>query len=86
MGRIFTTTFVFQGKTYTALVSLNFSATDISIKVHLEDTDLHKILPEGKLNYQGSDGFRNLEHQSELAQELMQCIAHSIEKHMTDHP
>ena len=87
MGRIFTTSFQFRGKTYSALVSLDLSGSDISIQVHLNDPQLHSIFPDGKLHYNAGKGSPSAEKQeSEIAQELMQCIAASIESHLSDNP
>jgi hypothetical protein len=83
MARIFTTKFNFNHKAYDAIITLISSDGKTSFNVKLLDAELHDLIPNGHLNYEGQDGFKQLGFEdNHLAQSLMNCVAKSIEQHL----
>ena len=87
MARIFTTKFNFNHKIYDAIITLINTEGNTSFNVRLLDAELHELIPNGHVNYEGRDGFKNLDTvDNHLAQSLMNCIAASIEHHLVSTP
>lgn len=51
MARTFTTTFAFNGKKYTAVVT----QLDGIMKIYIPDESLHKIIPDGKASIKSKE-------------------------------
>jgi hypothetical protein len=86
MARLFTTKFSFNRKEYDAIVTIISQEGKPSFNIKVMDIALHDILPEGKINYQGKDGFREIHMDDHSARSLIHSIAHSIEQHLQDQP
>lgn len=83
MTRIFTTDFIFNQQPYHAIVSMTVKEK-VSFTVKVLDIDLHDLLPEGMVKYEGMDGFKNITYlDNATAQSLMQSIAAAIEEHLS---
>jgi hypothetical protein len=83
MARIFTTKFNFNHKIYDAIITVLNSDGKASFNVRLLDVELHELVPNGHLQYQGDDGLKNIETgDNHLVQSLMNSIAVSIEQHL----
>jgi hypothetical protein len=84
MSRIFTIDFQYHNKTYSALVTLLEKETELSLQIHIQNTDLAHILKTGQLVYRGKEGLIDLEHPDTERAELMFTIANAIEQHLVD--
>ena len=87
MARVFTTKFNFNHKLYDAIITIINSDEKPSFNVRILDVELHELIPNGHLNYQGKDGFKNLAaSENQLTQSLVNCVAASIEQHLVTTP
>jgi hypothetical protein len=50
------------------------------------DAELHDLIPGGHINYQGREGFRQLEADNKIAHNLMHSIISSVEEHLVTKP
>ena len=83
MARVFTTKFNFNHKLYDAIITIINSDGKSSFNVRLLDIELHELIPNGHLNYQGKDGFKDVAtSENHLAQSLVNSVAASIEQHL----
>jgi hypothetical protein len=83
MARIFTTKFNFNDKEYDAIITVIDSNGRTSFNVRLLDVELHELVPDGHLNYQGRDTISKAANESDHSvQSLMNSIAASIEQHL----
>jgi hypothetical protein len=83
MARIFTTKFNFNDKEYDAIITVIDSNGRTSFNVRLLDVELHELVPDGHLNYQGRDTINKAANESDHSvQLLMNSIAASIEQHL----
>lgn len=76
MARTFTTLFVYNGKTYTAVIS-NF---DGIVNIYIPDESLHQILPRGKASYSLAEYLKPGEQHLTAAQRLIHCVLASTEE------
>ena len=84
MARIFTTTFEFNQKVYDAIVTVVNREGKISFNIKIMDMELHRILPEGAVEYTGPDGYQNLASiNNTVAQSLMRSISRAIDSHLS---
>ena len=86
MARVFTTRFVFNQRSYDAIVTIISREEQLNFTVKLMDAELLQLLPDGHINYTGKDGFREIQAANNHTQTLIQCIATSVEKHLTIQP
>ena len=86
MARIFTTKFTFNHQVYDAIVTMITTEGKLNFTIKVLDDDLQEILPGGHVNYEGRQGFRNLQTNNHMAEALVQCIASSIEHHLVIQP
>lgn len=86
MARVFTTRFMFNHQMYDAIVTVISTEGNLNFNIRVLDLELHDLLPGGHLNYHGRDGFKNIQPQNQLTQDLIHSIAGSIEKHMLVQP
>jgi hypothetical protein len=86
MARIFTTKFAFNHQVYDAIVTMITNEGKLNFTVKVLDNDLHQLLPGGHVNYEGRQGFKNLQMNNQMAEALVQCIANSIEHHLVVQP
>ena len=86
MARVFTTRFSFKHQTYDAIVTVTSQNGQLNFTVRLMDDELFRLLPDGHLNYSGKDGFKDIQPDNHLVQSLIQCIAVSVENHLTIQP
>jgi hypothetical protein len=83
MGRIFTVDFSFEGRIYTAFVKIATAADLFSVHIHLPDTTLHHLIPEGNIIYKSTEGLASLRQVTPTpALELMSRIIDAIEEHL----
>jgi hypothetical protein len=83
MARIFTTQFVFNHRSYDAIVTVLSKEGKFHFSVQLIDLDLHELIPNGVVNYEGSNGYEQLETlNNTLSQSLMRALTQAIESHL----
>lgn len=83
MGRIFTVAFTFEGRSYTAFVKIANGGDVFSVHIHLPDTTLHHLIPEGNISYTSTNGFQAIRHATPTpALELMSRVIDAIEAHL----
>jgi hypothetical protein len=83
MARIFTTKFNFNHKLYDAIITLINNDGQTSFHVRLLDNELHEVIPNGQLNFNGKEGFKEqVRVDDHLARALMTSVAASIEHHI----
>lgn len=83
MSRIFTTKFFFDQRLCDAIITMVVKDGKASFTIKLLDLDLHEVIPDGEIRYEGKDGFKNLElMQNELAHSLVTRISDAIEEHL----
>jgi hypothetical protein len=83
MARVFTTRFAFNHEMYDAIVTIISRQGQLNFNIRVMDSELSQLLPGGHLNYHGKDGFKNITADNQLAENLIQSIAVSIEQHLT---
>lgn len=86
MARVFTTRFSFNHQIYDAIVTVISQQGQLNFNIRVMDAELLQLLPDGHINYNGKDGFKNIPAENQLAQNLIRSIAVSIEKHLTVQP
>jgi hypothetical protein len=75
MARAFTTTFFYNGKIYTAVISqINGSLT-----IYIPDETLHSLLPDGRISFNPQQGIKIDTPQLSPAQDLLISILSVIE-------
>lgn len=77
MARVFTTTFLYTGKTYTAVIS----QIDGSVSIFLPDESLHSILPQGRITLDAQKGLKINTPKLTPAQNLVLTILSAVELH-----
>jgi hypothetical protein len=83
MARIFTTQFVFNHQSYDAIVTVLPKGGNVQISVQLLHIDLHELIPNGTISYEGHKGYEKLEIlNNTLSQSLMRALTESIETHL----
>lgn len=84
MAKVFTTEFRYKGMTYTAFISMRPSGADHSVHVHLYDTSLQHLLPDGEFHFRMNAGLRKAaEPRTTVDRELFQSIREAVLKHVT---
>jgi len=83
MARVFTTRFAFNHQMYDAIVTIISRHGQLNFNIRVMDSELSQLLPGGNLNYHGKDGFKTITADNQLAENLIQSIAVSIEQHLT---
>ena len=84
MARIFTTSFEFNHRRYDAIVTIITHDQQENFNIKILDADIHHLIPNGKLEYTGIDGFEKLESiNNTLAQSLMRRLGEVINQHLT---
>lgn len=86
MARIFTTQFTFNEQSYDAIVTMLTTNGNLNFTIKLMDIELQELLPGGHINYQGRDGFKNVQLNNRMAESLIHSIADSIENHLVKQP
>jgi hypothetical protein len=86
MARIFTTRFTFNQQVYDAIVTMLTSEGKLNFTIKVLDLELHELLPGGHINYEGEQGFKDIQLNNRMAETLVQCIARSIEHHLVIQP
>lgn len=85
MGRIFTVDFSFGGRVYTAFVKISAVSGDFSVHIHVPDTTLHHLIPEGNIIYHNGDGLTSLQQStSPPAFELIDRIIGAVEMYLKE--
>jgi hypothetical protein len=75
MARVFTTSFYFNGKSYTAVVS----QLDGKMNIYVPDENLHSIIPNGKATFHPDQGMKIDRTLPVSLQDLLLNIIISIE-------
>ncbi len=75
MARVFTTTFPYQGKSYTAVIS----QIDGSLTIYIPDESLHSILPGGRVSFHSHQGIKIDTPQLSPVQDLIISVLGAIE-------
>lgn len=84
MGRIFSVEFSFEGRSYTAFVKISNGAELFSVQIHVPDSTLHHLIPEGNITYKSTEGFNAIRQATPTpALELMSRIIDAIEVHLS---
>jgi hypothetical protein len=83
MNRAFSISFDFDGRNYLALASVVQNETGVSYAVRLYDDYLQRIIPEGNVRYNNTDGYQLLSFNHPAAGRLMACISQSISDHLS---
>lgn len=86
MARVFTTRFHFNHQVHHAIVTVISRNGQSNFNVKLRDQDLSDLLTDGHLNYTGENGFKNVSSSNHLAEALINCIAFSVEEHLSVQP
>jgi hypothetical protein len=83
MIRVFTTSFEFQGRTYSSMVQMTIDKSDFAMQISVEDPSLYSLLPDGKISYTSKSGLKtNIADKKLQAQELVGSVVRSVEKHL----
>lgn len=82
MSRVFTITFPFQDRKYTAIVILKNGHQEASMQIQLPDQALHYLIPKGVLTYTEQDGLNlRIEKNKHLTYTLVNNIVQAVEQH-----
>lgn len=84
MARIFSTSFNYKNRSYTALVTVA-SDPESPISVYVPDTSLHSLIPAGKVTLDGAKKVL-LNKSSSLDKDLTDSIIVAVKKHEEDTP
>jgi hypothetical protein len=79
MARTFTTTFYYNGKSYTAVIS----QIDGSMSIYVPDESLHSILPHGRVSIDAQKGLQINTPRLTPAQNLVLAILSAVELHLS---
>lgn len=83
MARIFTTNFIFNQRSYDAIVTVIAKDRKMNFNVKVMDMELYDLIPDGKVEYEGKEGFKQIDFmKNQLSQSLMHSIASAIEQHL----
>jgi hypothetical protein len=83
MARVFTTPFTFNGQTYHAFVTAKANEGKMDFHIHLQDIDLHEIIPGGRFDYNTEEGCKQAQLlESKLARMIVDCVSRSIDEHL----
>lgn len=83
MIKVFTTSFEFQGHTYSSMVQMTMDERDFALQISIQDPVLHNLLPGGKISYTSKKGLTiNEVEKKQQTQELVGSIVRSVEKHL----
>jgi hypothetical protein len=86
MGRIFTVDFLYEGKSFTAFVKISNTADLFSVHIHLPDTSLHRLIPQGNIFYKNTEGLTSIRHDANAASfELVNQVINAIEQYLQQH-
>ncbi len=80
MARVFTTTFHYQEKSYTAVIS----QIGGSLTIYIPEETLHSILPAGRVSFNLKDGIHIDTPQLSPAQDLIVSVLGTIEAKNTN--
>ena len=83
MARLFSISFYFQEKEYTALVSLRDLGHDLCCTIRYIDKELRFIIPGDQLVFSLQEGLKEpkqLPH--ELAENLLKCTTNALTEHL----
>jgi hypothetical protein len=86
MSRIFSIDFGYKGEIYTAVVTITKANADSPISVYVPDTELHHILPDGKLTLMSPQELQNGHYKKTPIHELLNSIQIAIESHEGNKP
>jgi hypothetical protein len=75
MARVFTTSFQYNGLNYTAIVSQVGS----SVSIMVPHTELHELLPDGRISYNPAEEDTALRYPQAHTQRLVNHILSAIE-------
>lgn len=76
MARAFTTSFLFKGELFTAVIS----QVNNTINIYVPDKSLHEILPCGKATYHPEQGLVIDTQKTSISQHLILNILRSIDQ------
>lgn len=83
MARIFTVEFSFERRNYTAFVKISNGSELFSVHIHLPDTTLHHLIPNGEIAYNSAGGLNAIRQAMPTpALELTSRIIDAIETHL----
>ena len=75
MARAFTSSFAYENKSYTAVIT----QIDGSVGIYVPDESLHHILPKGKFTFDPAQGFKIDTPRLSPAQQLILSILSAVE-------
>jgi hypothetical protein len=83
MARVFTTPFTFNDRTYHAFVITKVKDDKMDFSIHLQDIDLHELIPGGRFDYSLEEGCRQTELlENRLAKMIIERVTQSIYEHL----
>jgi hypothetical protein len=85
MVRVFTTSFIFNHRSYEALVTVALAKDQLRYCVRLLDAELHILIPDGEIRYTGKKGYADLGWiENEHARKLINSLGQAIEEHINN--
>jgi hypothetical protein len=86
MSRIFSIDFGYKGETYTAVVTITNTNDDAPVSIYVPDSELHNILPDGKVTFSSPQELQKGTYQKTPAHELLKSIQTAINLHEESKP
>jgi hypothetical protein len=86
MARMFSLDFEYKDVTYTAVVTIIKADSECPISVYLPDTELHYILPDGKVTFNSPQELQMDTNKTAPVQELLNCILTALKAHEENTP
>jgi hypothetical protein len=83
MIRVFTTSFLFNGHSYNAIVIQKTNNGKLSFTINVLNEDLKEWIPEGLVRLESEEGLENMEvRSSHLNTRIINSITASIQAHL----
>jgi hypothetical protein len=84
MGKVFTTSFQYDGRSYSAIVCLTASEDRaLILDIQIPDRSLHYLVPGGKIRVMGYEEFQELlQDKSDHSRKLVRCVLDTVAKHL----
>lgn len=83
MARLFSVEFDFLDNTYSAMVLMKDGSDGEAYEVSFYHEDLLNIIPSGKLNWEGKNGYEHINHSDGKTKELVRQLGICVEEHVT---
>ncbi len=86
MARVFSLDFEYKGETYTAIVTITKDDSEPSISVYVPETELHNILPDGKIILSSQQKLQGEPYMTAPVHELLNSILSAVKAHEENTP